>query len=93
MADPFEVDDDLEAEDDMGAELDEGAELADEGPADVDPMFAADVAEAFPDLDDAQIAALQRAVLGLLASSPMGGTPGPELPPAPGGDPFAGPIV
>jgi hypothetical protein len=33
---------------------------------DVDPQFAADVSEAFPDLDDNQISALQRAVLGLL---------------------------
>lgn len=36
--------------------------------ADLDPMFAADVAEAFPDLDDNQLLALQRAVLGLLGS-------------------------
>ncbi len=33
---------------------------------DIDPQFAADISEAFPDLDDAQISALQRAVLGLL---------------------------
>ncbi len=42
---------------------------ADDG---VDPMFAADIAEAFPDLGDAQIAAIQRAVLGLIAG---GGAP------------------
>jgi hypothetical protein len=57
----------------MGDEL-EGAPV--EGPEDLDaplagledldPQFAADVSEALPDLSDEQIAALQRAVLGLL---------------------------
>lgn len=37
-----------------------------QGAEDVDPQFAADVSEAFPDFDDTQIAALQRAILGLL---------------------------
>lgn len=32
----------------------------------LDPQFAADAAEAFPDLDDAQLTALQRAVQGLI---------------------------
>lgn len=36
------------------------------GSEDLDPQFAADISEAFPDLEDAQISALQRAVLGLL---------------------------
>lgn len=36
------------------------------GAEDIDPQFAADISEAFPDFEDAQIAALQRAVLGLL---------------------------
>lgn len=36
------------------------------GAEDVDPQFAADISEAFPDLEDSQISALQRAVLGLL---------------------------
>lgn len=79
---------------DMSAELeDEGMEdmpddemdepLEDEPEADdgVDPMFAADISEAFPDLDDAQIAAIQRAVLGLIAG---GGAP-PAAPAAPMG--------
>lgn len=67
---------DPEFDEDMEDEaLDEP--LEDDG---VDPMFAADIAEAFPDLDDAQIGALQRAVLGLIAG---GGAPpaAPALPP------------
>lgn len=36
------------------------------GAEDLDPQFAADVSEAFPDFDDKQIAALQRAIMGLL---------------------------
>lgn len=66
------------------AEPDADDEMADiEGDSGVDAMFAADVAEAFPDLDDAQIAALQRAVLGLIAGGgSMGG------PPPTGGLPF-----
>lgn len=62
-------------EDDMP--LDGEEPLEDTG---VDPMFAADVAEAFPELEDAQIAALQRAVLGLLGGS---GAP-PAAPPMQG---------
>jgi hypothetical protein len=34
----------------------------------LDPMFAADVNEAFPDLEDSQLIALQRAIRGLMAS-------------------------
>lgn len=63
-----------EFDDEMEDEADEP--LEDDG---VDPMFAADIAEAFPDLDDAQIAALQRAVLGLMAGG--GGMSGPPAPP------------
>lgn len=53
----------------------EGDEALEGGPEDMDvpalgeeldPQFAADASEAFPDMDDAQLAALQRAVLGLL---------------------------
>lgn len=36
------------------------------GAEDLDPQFAADISEAFPDLEDAQLAALQRAIMGLL---------------------------
>jgi hypothetical protein len=57
---PLPMGDDLEAPD-MAADLD-----TPDMSAEVDPQFAADVAEAFPDLEDAQIAALQRAVFGLM---------------------------
>lgn len=46
----------------------------------IDPMFAADISEALPDLEDSQIAALQRAFLGLM-SSMGGGMSGPPAPP------------
>lgn len=78
---PIDVDEDLEAPEEADPMDDLGDEpLEPEGSPDVDPMFAADVAEAFPDLDDAQMAALQRAVLGLIAS---GGGMGGGAPPAP----------
>lgn len=35
----------------------------------LDPMFAADISEAFPDLDDDQLIALQRAIRGLMATA------------------------
>lgn len=68
---PFDSDEDLEGSDmDMeDMDMEEPLPGEEDLSADLDPMFAADVAEAFPDLDDAQIAALQRAVLGLLGSS------------------------
>lgn len=50
-----------ESEDDMG-EMAMGTDALGE----LDPQFAADAAEAFPDLDDAQLTALQRAIQGLL---------------------------
>lgn len=57
----------------MGGELEgepvEGPEDLDvplTGLEDLDPQFAADVSEALPNLEDAHIAALQRAILGLL---------------------------
>jgi hypothetical protein len=52
---PLEGDDEFMGEDPMAVE---GSEL--------DPQFAADVSEAFPDLDDAQLSALQRAFMGLM---------------------------
>jgi hypothetical protein len=64
--------------DEAPAEDDEDLEA--NGDSDVDPMFAADVAEALPDLEDSQIAALQRAILGLIA----GGGMGPSTPPTGG---------
>jgi hypothetical protein len=68
---------DLEAEDEM-LEDEEALDDEDMG-SDVDPMFAADIAEAFPDMDDAQMAALQRAVLGLISGG--GAPPAPAAPP------------
>jgi hypothetical protein len=77
MAGEFE--DDIPADD--GEELDEDLELeptADDG---VDPMVAADLSEAFPELDDAQIAAVQRAVLTLIANAGGGSAPPMAAPP------------
>lgn len=78
-AKPLPLDDNepLETEDEAleaGAEDDEAMDPMDSG---VDPMFAADIQEAFPDMDDAQVAALQRAVLGLISGGGggMGGPP------------------
>lgn len=51
---------DLEAEE---APLEE--ELAGE-PEELDPMFAADASMAFPELDDEQLTALQRAIRSLM---------------------------
>lgn len=64
-------------------EDDEGNDPGD-GPHNVDPMFAADMDETGLDLDDKQMAALQRAVLGLMASSGGGSLPPMGTPPAPG---------
>lgn len=85
---PIDVDEDLEAEDE-DEPLEGGAEMPLEDPsADLDPMFAADAAEAFPDLDDAGLMALQRAVLSLIGgggmpppADPMGGMGGAGAPP------------
>lgn len=60
---------------DLESEAEDATDPMDSG---VDPMFASDISEAFPDLDDAQIAALQRAVLGLVAGG-GGGTGGPPM--------------
>jgi hypothetical protein len=40
--------------------------MGDDALGELDPQFAADVGEAFPDLDDTQITALQRAIMGLM---------------------------
>ena len=80
---PIDIDEELEAEDE-----DEPMEVPLEDPsADLDPMFAADASEAFPDLDDAGLMALQRAVLSLIGgggmpppSDPMGGMGGAPHP-------------
>lgn len=74
-AKPLPLDDNEPLESEDGAEDLEAADPMDSG---VDPMFAADISEAFPDIDDAQIAALQRAVLGLISGGGgMGGGPPP----------------
>lgn len=58
---------------DMGGDL-EGAGMPPEEAAlepageELDPMFAADISEALPDLDDDQLIALQRAIRGLMAT-------------------------
>lgn len=80
---PIDANEDLEAEDTELSGFDEG--MDDEGALEPiedapDPMFAADVAEAFPELEDAQIMALQRAMLGLIT---MGGSGAPPAPAAP----------
>ncbi len=54
-------DESLEGEEPMA--IDEGSDGSDE----LDSQFAADAAMAFPELDDAGLAALQRAVMGLMA--------------------------
>lgn len=78
---PIDTDTDLEAEDTEAPLEDElEGETPEEAP---DAMFAADVSEALPDLDDAQIMALQRAVLGLVASMGGGGGGGMAPPAAP----------
>ncbi len=41
----------------------------------LDPQFAADASEAFPDMDDAQLAALHRAILGCMTGYSGGGQP------------------
>jgi len=61
---------------DMDEDMAEGEGVS----SDLDPMFAADAAEAFPDFDDAQLAALQRAILSLISS---GGAPPAPAGPAP----------
>lgn len=63
---PLDMGGDLEGDALMPGMSDASAEL--EGPAEeLDPMFAADISEVFPDLNDEQLIALQRAVRGLMA--------------------------
>lgn len=73
-------------------ELEGDADMDDTGGDDIplepggelDPMFANDAQEAFPDLDDAGLMALQRAVLGLISGGSAGGMGGSGAPAAPG---------
>lgn len=81
-AKPLDLDDneDLEsAPDDEAMEGEDSPDMPED--SGVDPMFAADIAEAFPDLEDSQIAAIQRAVLGLLAGGGGGMGGPPSIPP------------
>jgi hypothetical protein len=64
MAAEFPLDDaPLEGDDEMA--LDEEPMAVDEG-GELDAQFAADISAAFPDLDDAQLSAVQRAIMGLI---------------------------
>jgi hypothetical protein len=75
---PIDMSADLEAEaPEEDFEGDDLEPLESDVSADLDPMFAADIYEALPDLDDAQVAALQRAVLGLISGG--GAPPVPPL--------------
>ena len=67
MAMPPEMDLDLGAEPAGPEPMGDDAMVADDMLGELDPQFAADAAEAFPELDDAQLTALQRAVQGLIA--------------------------
>lgn len=71
----IDMNDDLEADDELPGDPDLEDESPEEDAGDVDPMFAADVSEALPDLDDNQVAALQRAILGLISNMGGGGMP------------------
>lgn len=59
--DPAEAEPDADGDDFMAGPTDD---------AELDPVFAADAGEAFPDLDDAGLTALQRAILGLMGRGP-----------------------
>jgi hypothetical protein len=54
--------------DEMGGAPDADADdaMSTDDSGELDPQFASDVSEAFPDLSDAQLSALQRAVMGLM---------------------------
>lgn len=65
MAAEFPLDD-APLEGDEGLPEDEADPMALDAGGELDPQFAADVSEAFPDLDDAQLTALQRAFMGLM---------------------------
>lgn len=75
----LDMDEDLEADTELDEVEDEDAELEPSG--DVDPMFAADMEETGLTMSDAQLAAFQRAVLGLI-SNMGGGGGGMSSPPA-----------
>lgn len=81
---PIDTDTDLEAEDEDLEGFDEGVDGDIEPVPELpDAMFAADIEAAFPELEDDQIMALQRAVLGLMSSMGGGGMGGGGAPAAP----------
>lgn len=62
---PFPADDaPLEGDDEVMPEGEDA--MAVDASGELDPQFAADASSALPDLDDNQLAALQRAVMGLM---------------------------
>lgn len=63
---PPEMPLDLGAESDADMAAPDDMAMGEDALGELDPQFAADAAEAFPDLDDAQLTALQRAVMGLI---------------------------
>ncbi len=78
----LDMNDDLEADTELEGDPDLADESATEDSGDVDPMFAADMQDTGLDLDDAQLAAMQRAMLGLIQN--MGGMGGGQPPAMPG---------
>ena len=78
----LDMNEDLEADselEDTSLEDDELEGTEDAG--DVDPMFAADMQETGLDLDDVQLAAMQRAMLGLNQNMGGGGMGSPPAAP------------
>ena len=66
MAAEFPMGDDESLEASPDDEMLKGEPMAVDDGGELDPQFAADVSAAFPDLDDAQLSALQRAIMGLI---------------------------
>jgi hypothetical protein len=70
----LDMNDDLEADTEQPGDPDLADENTEDPSEDVDPMFAADMQDTGLDLDDKQLAALQRAILGVMSN--MGGMSG-----------------
>jgi hypothetical protein len=50
-----------------GMDLEGPADTANETDTDLDPQFAADASEAFPEMSDQQLSALYRAIMGCMS--------------------------